>query len=320
MKREMIQIEKGYKSVGIDISKKSLDVFYLDNNQWCKYSNNPEGISKLVKALRFHKPDRVIFESTGGFELPLLIALVKNKMPAVMTNPKRIRDFAKGLGLLAKTDKIDAQVIAIFGERVRPEIRECPPEKLSMLNQFVIRRKQMVEMRASEVTRLNAAVGAIRKEIEEHIKWLNKRIKDLDADIQTEIKANPIWYEKKKIIESAKGVGPVTASRLTAQLPELGALNKKQIAALVGLAPFNRDSGKMRGRRTIFGGRSAVRSDLYMATLSATKFNPVVKSMYDRLTDKGKVHKVAMTACMRKLIVILNAMVRNKMMWLENFA
>jgi transposase len=320
MEREQIQREKGYRSVGIDVSKDTLDIHYLDSNQWTKCSNTSEGITKFMKELLSHKPHIVVFESTGGFELPLLVALAEKGMPAVMTNPKRVRDFAKGLGLLAKTDKIDAQVIAIFGERVRPEVREFPPEKLSLLSQLVNRRKQLVEMRSSEAIRLHSSMGPIKKEIETHIKWLDKRIKDLDTDIQKEIKANPIWYEKKKIIESAKGIGPVTASRLTAQLPELGQVNKKQIAALVGLAPFNRDSGKMRGRRTIFGGRAAVRCDLYMATLSAVKFNPEIKSMYERLMGKGKKHKVAMTACMRKLIVVLNAMVREKTFWVEKFA
>jgi len=320
MKREMIKTEKGFKSVGIDVSKDSLDVYYLEGNKWTKSANSPEGISKLMKNLKYHNPDIVVFESTGGFEIPLLIALAESKMPAVMSNPRQIRDFAKGLGLLAKTDEIDAQVIAIFGERVRPEIRPFAPEKLSRLNQLVIRRKQMVEMRASEKTRIYSATRDIRKEINKHIRWLDKRIKDIEKEIQKEINNNPVWKEKKKIVESAKGIGPTTAARLTVQLPELGTLNKKQIAALVGLAPFNRDSGNMRGRRTIFGGRSEVRKDLYMATLSAIRFNPAIKSMYDRLIAKGKLHKVAITACMRKFIVILNAMVMKKTMWKQNFA
>lgn len=319
MKREMSQIEKGFRSVGIDISKDKLDVFYLDNGKWEYYQNNPTDITKLIKALKHHKPDLVVFEPTGNCELPLLLALIKHNLPAVMKNARQIRDFAKGLGLLAKTDKIDAQVIALFGERVRPEIRQFAPERTSRLNQLVVRRSQLVENRGVEKTRLAGSIGEIRKEINEHLKWLNKRIKRLDKETAKEIDKDPNWKERSKILTSAKGMGPVTSSRFIAQLPELGALNKKEIAALVGVAPFNRDSGKMRGKRKIFGGRAGVRRDLYMATESARRFNPVIKAMYDRLVNKGKCHKLAMTACMRKFTVILNTMVKNGTMWEEKF-
>ena len=320
MKREEIPVDRTYKSVGIDVSMDKLDVCFLSKDTWKTYDNSKTGISELVKDLRHHKPDLIIFEPTGNFELPMLVALTKENLPVVVKNARQIRDFAKSLGILAKNDKIDAEVIAIYGERIRPKVTPCSPEKISLLNQLVIRRTQLVNDRAVERTRLATMIGPIQKEIKDHIKWLDKRIKRLDDDIKIELKENPVWKEKDRILQSAKGIGPVASARLVAQLPELGKANRNEIAALVGVAPFIRESGKWKGQRKIFGGRKEVRNALYMATEAARKFNPPIKAMYDRLIKQGRCHKYAMTACMRKFIVILNTMMKTGTLWEERYA
>lgn len=320
MKREGIPIDKNYRSVGIDISMEKLDVYFLSDDKWKTFDNSQTGIKKLVKNLHNYKPDLIVFEPTGNFELPLLISLTEEDLPAVVKNARQIRDFAKALGILAKNDKIDAEVLAVYGERIRPKVTPCSPEKISLLNQLVIRRAQLVNDRAVERTRLATMTGPIQREIKDHIKWLDKRIKRLEDDIKKELKENPIWKEKDRILRSAKGIGPVASARLIVQLPELGKVNRREIAALVGVAPFVRDSGKWKGQRKIFGGRKDVRKDLYMATEAARKFNPPIKAMYDRINDGKEKHKIAMTACMRKLIVILNTMVKTGTLWEERYA
>jgi transposase len=233
----------------------------------------------------------------------------------VVVNPRQIRDFAKATGRLAKTDKIDAEMIARFAEAIRPEVRPLKDADAHRLQALVARRRQLVEMLTMEENRLGTATRWTRPDIEAHIEWLTEGINKVGKDTASFIKKTPLWREKEDLLRSVKGIGPVSACTLLARLPELGKLNRKKISALVGVAPFNRDSGKYRGRRTIFGGRADVRAVLYMATLSAIRYNPAIKAFYERLVHAGKLRKVAITACMRKLLVILNAMVRTNTSW-----
>jgi transposase len=300
--------------VGIDVSKKKLDVAVRPSETTYQFANDAEGIAKLVEAIR--SPGvLVVLEPTAGYELDVVCALVEAKVDVAVVNARQLRDFAKSRGILAKTDRIDAQVIALFAELHRPEPRMQPDERGRELEALVLRRRQLVDMRASEKARAQICNKKIRPRIKEMIEFISKQIDDVDKELREFVEKSTEWKAKAELLESVKGVGRVVAVTLLALLPELGKLNRKQIAALVGVAPFNRDSGIKRGRRSIWGGREAVRSVLYMSATVAATHNATIAALYQRLSAKGKEHKVALVACMRKLITVLNAMVRDGKAW-----
>jgi len=302
--------------VGIDVSKDTLDIGVVPTSEKWSIPNEVDGLAELACKLSDLSPRLVVMEATGGLERPVRAVLEKAGLPCAVVNPRQVRDFAKSMGILAKTDSLDALVLATFGEKVEPEVRPGKDKETQELEAIVRRRRQLNGILTAEKNRLGQEDSAdMRSDIRDHISWIKDRIKDLDKEMRTRIKDMPEWREKGKLIQSVPGVGPVTLCTLLALFPELGKLTRRQIAALAGLAPFNRDSGKFRGQRHIWGGRAAVRSALYMATLSAIKWNPVIKAFYNRLIEAGKKKKVAITACMRKLLIILNSMVRSGNMW-----
>jgi transposase len=282
--------------------------------QWSCRSDE-DGIRELVQKLRSHNPVRIVVEATGGYEAEVVNALAGEGLPVVVMNPRKVRDFAKAMGALAKTDKIDALVLARFAQALKPQVRPLPNAEQRQLQALIVRRRQIVGMMVMEQTRLKQSPEALRPDISEHIRWLQGRLDHLNKELQILIQRSPLWRETDQILQSVPGVGPALASALLAELPELGRLGRKPIAALVGLAPFNRDSGSFRGRRAIWGGRSHVRSVLYMSALVAARHNPVIRAFYQRLRKAGKAAKVALTACMHKLLTILNAMVKNRTPW-----
>lgn len=299
--------------VGIDVSKATLDVAVLPSGEVMQFANDANGIEELAKKVA--AADLVVMEATGGYETAVATALVGAKLRVAVVNPRQIRDFAKASGRLAKNDRIDAQVIAAFGQAIEPEIVRLPDEEARKLEELLVRRRQLVAMRVQEVNRLGLMHGVMRKNIKAHIDWLNKQIDRLDIDLTAALRSSPAWRAKDELLQSFKGVGRITSGTLLVALPELGQLDRRAIAALVGLAPFNRDSGVMRGRRSIYGGRSQVRTLLYMAATTAIRSNPVIRAFYEQLKARGKPHKVAMVACMRKMLTILNAMVRQSTPW-----
>jgi transposase len=299
--------------VGIDVSKDRLDIAHAPEPAAWSVANDSAGISELVQRLQQLQPALVLMESTGGYESAAAAALLATSLPAVVVNPRQVRDYARATGRLAKTDKLDAQVLADFAAAVRPEARPVPDAATQELASLLRRRQQLVEMLTAERNRTRTATLLVRKNVNAHIRWLEKQIKDLDGDLNQAIRSTPAWRERDELLQGIKGIGPVLSTTLLAELPELGRLNGKQIAALVGVAPFNRDSGKFRGRRQIWGGRAQVRAVLYMAACSASRHNLVIRDMYQRLIVAGKPKKVVLTACMRKLLVIVNAMVRDAM-------
>ena len=301
--------------VGIDVSKDHLDVAVHGRDDSPQFNNDPGGIDRLVQWLETLAPALVVLEATGGFEMPAACALGGAGLPVAVVNPRQVRDFAKASGKLAKTDALDAAVLAQFAAAVEPPVRPLPDPQLQELKALVARRRQIVEMITAEGNRLGTALPVVRKQIEKHLAWLKKELKKLDEDSDRTVRSSPLWLEKGRVVASAPGVGPVVTRTLLAELPELGTLNRKQIAALAGLAPFNRDSGRFRGQRSCWGGRATVRTALYMATLSAIRHNPVIGAFHGRLIGLGKPPKVAITACMRKFLVILNAMVKNNTPW-----
>lgn len=302
--------------VGVDVSKGSLDVAAYPGGDVWHVDNIKEGHGELVKRLKGIAPELVVFEATGGLEVPAASELVAEGFPVAVVNPRQVRDFAKATGRLAKTDSIDAQVLARFAEAVKPEVRALKSEEELELAALVARRGQVVQMLVAEKNRLGrTGRKTIRRELKEHIAWLERRLKGIDKNLESAIKDSPAWRVKDDLLRSVPGVGKATSSMLLAGVPELGRLDRRQVAALVGVAPLNRDSGLMKGRRSVWGGRAEVRATLYMATLSAVRFNPVIRTFYKRLKENGKKPKVALTACMRKLLVILNAMVRNGEAW-----
>jgi transposase len=257
----------------------------------------------------------VVLEATGGFEGPLAAALATATLPVVVINPRQVRDFARATGKLAKTDTLDAQVLAQFAEAVRPVPRPLPDAQTQALSALLTRRRQLIEMLTAERNRLGSVSPHIHREIQDHITWLEHRLARIDQDLDQAIRESPLWREKDDLLQTTPGVGPVLSRTLLADLPELGTLNRKQIAALVGVAPLNRDSGSLRGKRTVWGGRSHVRATLYMGTLAGVRYNPVLKAFFQRLRAAGKAPKVALTACMRKLLTILNAMMKHLTPW-----
>lgn len=301
--------------IGIDVSQLNLDVNLLPDGQNQRFANNEAGIAQLLKFVKAADPALIVLESTGGLETLAVSILSAQQYPVVVVNARQVRDFAKATGKLAKTDKIDAAVIAEFARALRPEVRPLKDEQTQLLTALNVRRKQIVDMLVAEKNRLQRAPLPNRKNIQAHIRWLEKNIADINKDIRKTIRKTALWREKDDILQSFKGIGPTTSASLLSDLPELGRIESKKIAALVGVAPFNCDSGLYRGRRRVWGGRSQVRRILYMATLSAVRTNPVINSFYNRLRQAGKSHKVAMTACMRKILVTLNAMIKNQTFW-----
>lgn len=304
--------------VGIDVAKAKLDVASYPSRVTDTQPNTEEGIAVLVKVLQAAAPALIVVEATGGYELPLVRALVEAALPVIVVNPRQVRDFAKATGQLAKTDAIDARVLALFAARVQPPVRPQPDAATQELAALLARRRQLVEMITAEKHRRSRATPSIRKSIHAHLRWLESQLKSLDADITQRIHQSPIWQAQEEVLRSVPGVGPVMSRTVLADLPELGTLTRRQIAALVGVAPLNRDSGMWRGARSCWGGRAPVRTALYMATLVATRCNPVIRRAYEALCARGKKRKVALVACMRKLLTILNAMLKHQTPWQEH--
>ena len=300
--------------VGIDVSQAQLDIALRPAGHFTA-PNDDVGIAKVVDQLRAVTPAVVLLEATGGLELPLVGALAAAAVPVVVVNPRQVRDFAKAAGQLAKTDALDAQILAHFAEVMRPAPRPLPDEQTHALAAILTRRRQLVEMLTAEKNRLASARKPVRKSLQAHITWLERELTRTDTDLAQAIRESPVWREKEELLRSAPGVGPVLTTTLLANLPELGTLTGKQIAALVGVAPLNRDSGTLRGKRTVWGGRAQVRAVLYMGALVAARCNPVIRAFYQRLCAAGKAKKVVLTACMRKLLIILNAMLKHRTPW-----
>jgi transposase len=302
--------------VGIDISKNRLDVALNPGDQTFFCPNTPDGMQKLVRRLQELKPQIILLEATGGYEFLVVAALREALLPACFINPRLVRSFARSASIAAKTDRLDAKVLALFACRMRPQPRPLPDEKQQELKHLMTRRRQLLDMIQVENNRLeHAHFPRIRQSLQKNIEFLKGQLAALDRETDDFIHQNPLWVEQSQLLTTVPGVGPGTALSLAAYLPELGRLDRRQISSLAGLAPFNRDSGQWRGQRHIEGGRSRLRQALYMATLAATRYNPVIQACYQRLLVQGKAKKVALVACMRKLLTILNAMVRNKQTW-----
>ena len=304
--------------IGIDVSKDRIDVAVRPTGRTWSVSYGEAELDDLVTELKRLSPEAVIAESTGGLELPLVAALATASLPVVVINPRQARDFAKSTGQLAKTDRLDAQVLAHFGEAVRPPMRALPDADTHALGGVLARRRQVMDILVAEKNRLTRATAEVRPRIEAHITWLKDELEDLDTDLRDRVRKSAMWREQDDLLQSVPGVGQQVSLTLLAYLPELGTLNRKQIAALVGVAPFNRDSGPRRGRRSVWGGRARVRTALYMGALVASRRNPVLREFYQRLLEAGKPKKVALTACMRKLLIILNSMMRAVQRWNSN--
>ena len=303
------------RSMGIDVCAQRLDWHRLPEGSCGSYANTADGIASLVAALRQASVDIVVIEATGGLQRQVATALVAAGFAVAVVNPRQVRDFARASGQLAKTDRIDAQVLALFGLRMQPQPRALPDEAAMELSDKLARRGQLVEMRAAEKNRRHRASTPMKKSIDRHLAFLDQAIKALDKDLDDTLRGSPAWAEKVELLDAVTGVGPVTIRRLLIELPELGMLTRHAIAKLVGVAPLNRDSGALRGKRTIWGGRVNVRNTLYMAAESARRFNPPLKAYFLRLKAAGKPHKVAIVAVARKLLVALNAMLRDRTPW-----
>ena len=302
--------------VGIDVSKDRLDVHVCPSGQAFTVPHHDQGLEQLVNELRALAPTLIVMEATGGFEIAVAAALASAALPLAIVNPRQIRDFARATGRLAKTDALDAQVIALFAERVRPEPRPLADADSQSLAELIARRRQVVEMLGMETNRLHQSRNPrVQHMVKASLKTLKAQLAELDRDIDDSIKRSPIWRAADDLLTSVPGVGDVTAHTLIADLPELGQLDRRRLAALVGVAPINRDSGQMRGKRTIAGGRTDVRNALYMATLAAIRWNPVISKHYKALVERGRPKKIALVACMRRLLGILNAIMRTKTPW-----
>ena len=302
--------------IGIDVSKKLLEVAVHESDYQFRCANKSSAFPELIAELIALRPALIVLEATGGLEIPVTAALHAAGLPVVVVNPRQVRDFAKATGQLAKTDRLDARVLAHFAAAIKPPLRPIKSKEGLELDALVGRRTQLIEMLTAEKNRLgSAATDTVREEIKKHIDWLEERIAELDEQLQAQLKSSPLWQAKDVILQSTPGIGPVVSFSMIADLPELGTLNRQQISKLVGVAPLNNDSGQQRGTRHIFGGRARVRSMLYMAAFTGIRHNPVIKEFYERLTAKGKLFKVVMTACMRKLLSIINVMVRDNTPW-----
>lgn len=302
--------------VGIDLSGDRFDVWVRPSSEVFAEAYDSKGMERLVKRLAAIKPERIVLEATGGLEVRLVARLAVADLPVVVVNPRQVRDFAKATGELAKTDRIDAGILAHFAEAIRPESRPLPDEASRALSELVNRRRQVVEMVVAEQNRLRrTASTAVRGRIETHLEFLRRELEDIDTDLKTRVTQSPAWQANADLLRSVPGIGPTTAISLLAQVPELGRVPGRQISKLVGVAPLADDSGPRHGHRRIWGGRAKVRTSLYMATLVAIRYNPPIRDVYERLTKAGKPKKVALVACMRKLLVILNAMLRDRTPW-----
>ena len=306
---------------GIDVSKQRLDVATRGSEArgW-SVNYDEQGVEALVQEFTRLKPTLIVLEGTGGIEARILAALATAGLPVVRINPRQVRDFARATGELAKTDEIDARILAFFAERIRPEVRPIPDQELRDLDALMARRRQLLEIRVGERNRLHQAATVVRESIQEHIAWLDARIGQTDEELRERVEANPAWRAKDAILRSAPGIGPTVSLKLLTGVPELGTLNRQKISKLIGVAPLNCDSGTIRGQRRIWGGRVDVRNALYMAALSAIRYNPVIQEFYQRLVTRGKPKKVALVACMRKLLTILNRMLKENTTWRADFA
>lgn len=305
--------------VGIDVSKDRLDVALRPSGERSSFDNTDPGVERLIHQLKGTPPALIVLEATGRYHRLALGQLLAAGLPAIAINPKQAREFARALGVLAKTDRIDAAVLAEFADKIRPEVRTIADEDTQQLEALCTRRRQLITMLTAEKNRYPLASKAVRPKIKKHIHWLEAEIEDLDEELKDRVHSSPAWREKENLLASFKGVGSVTSFSLLAYLPELGRLDRRQIAAIVGVAPFNHDSGKRRGQRHIHGGRRRLRTVLYMATLAAIRHNPTIREFYQRLIKAGKLPKVAIVACMRKLLTILNAMLRSNSRWQPDF-
>ncbi len=301
--------------IGIDVSKRHLDVAVRPGGSPWQVANDPAGIGTLVERVSATAPVGIVLEATGGLEAPVTAALAAAGLPVAVVNPRQVRDFAKATGKLAKTDALDAAVLAHFAEAVRPAPRPLPDAQAQALSELLTRRQQLVEMLTAERNRRGSLTASRRTRVEAHIRWLQAELADVDAELRQTVESSPLWRAREALLRSVPGVGPVGALTLVAELPELGTLDRKRLAALVGVAPLNRDSGRFRGRRAVWGGRARVQAALYMAALVGTRRNPVLRAFYARLLGAGKPKKVALVACMHKLLRILNAILRTTTPW-----
>lgn len=306
--------------IGIDVSKARLDIAMRPSGESESVTNDKAGIQTLVKRLGTIQPALIVLEATGGVERCVTRALASAELPVIVINPRQVRDFAKATGQLAKTDRIDALVLARFAQAVRPSVRPLPDEVPLALRAVIARRRQITEMIVAERKRLGGASKAVRKRIEAHLRWLEAELGRADKDLDPRIRQSPIWQENEDLLKSVPGIGPIVSRTLLAELPELGKLNRREIAGLVGVAPYNCDSGRLQGRRAIWGGRATVRAALSMAALVASRRNAVIRTLYQRLLQAGKARKMALVACMRKRLTILNAMIKHKTRWSETFS
>lgn len=305
--------------IGMDVSKATLDICVSDGETW-QAANDDSAMETLCTRIAALHPTLIVLEATGGYELRAAAALAAAGLPAAVVNPRQVRSYARSVGQLAKTDRIDARILARFAAAVQPEARPLPDAETREIEALITRRRQLVAMITAEENRLSAAPNITRKEIKTHIGWLRRQLAKINQTIDDSVRRSPIWRAKDDLLQSVPGIGTTTSSTLLAMLPELGTLTGKQIAALVGVAPFNRDSGTFRGRRTVWGGRARVRAALYMAALVGTRHNPILKDFYERLRAAGKPAKVALVACMRKLLIVVNAMVRSGRAWDASYA
>jgi transposase len=301
--------------IGIDVAKAQLDIAIGADGEAWSVTNDDAGIATLLEDLRSRNCGLVVLEATGGFEIPAVSALAAAGIPLVVANPRQIRNFARATGQLAKTDRLDARILALFAERVRPDVRALPDDAARLLDALLTRRRQISGMIVAEHNRLGFAPASLRKSIEKHIRWLQRELDGVDGDLGKAIQASPVWRAKDALYRSVPGIGPVISRTLIADLPELGRLSHREIASLVGLAPLARDSGTMKGKRMIFGGRASVRRMLYMAAIVGVRHNPVVRKFYVRLREHGKPPKVALIACAHKMLTILNSMSRTGEPW-----
>jgi transposase len=302
--------------IGIDVAKDRLDIAVRPAGDTWSVANDAPGITEAVQRLAQLHPKLVVLEATGGLQMPVAAALATAGLPLSMVNPRQVRDVARAIGRLAKTDRLDAQVLAHFTEAVRPTPHALPDAQTQELIPLLTLRHQVIEMLTAEKNRLRATrPESVRQRVQDHIRWLEQELGALDQNLDHTIRESPLWREKDNLLRSVPGIGPVMSVTLLADLPELGTLSRHQIAALVGVAPLNRDSGRFRGKRMVWGGWARVRAALYMAALTATRYNPIIKAFYHRLCGAGKARKVALTACMRKLLTILNSMLKHQRTW-----
>ncbi|HYL56811.1 MAG TPA: IS110 family transposase [Gemmatimonadales bacterium] len=306
--------------VGVDVAKERLDVAVRPSGEHWSVSNDDAGVAALVARLAPLAPALIICEATGGFERAAIAALAAGRLPVVVANPRQVRDFARASGQLAKTDQLDAGILALFAERVRPTPRPLPDAAVQLLDAVLTRRRQLLEMLTAEKNRLGFAPKPVHRGIQAHIRWLERQLDDVTKELAALIEASPVWRAKDDLLQSVPGVGPILSCTLLGELPELGTVSDKQIAALAGVAPLARDSGTLRGKRMVWGGRASIRTALFMAAMCARRWNPVIKVFYERLIAAGKPKKVALIACARKLLTILNTMVRNNTRWMTGEA